>query len=147
MEVKLVLISIVTAIVSLTGCYERNNQPNTKVSNITNESSHKVYVASTSNQSVEGDAAMLTGRLNVRNNCLFINDYLIIVQGKDIHWEQNPFNLYSGEAKFNLNDYVSAGGSAVDAESLKEIEEKNLVEVIPQECQTAKGWVLINISK
>lgn len=145
MEVKLILIFI--AIASLVGCYETTNPSNDKVSNVIDESHKKVYVAATSDQSVEGDAAMLTGRLNVRNDCLFIDNYLIIVQGKNIHWEQNPFNIYSGESKFSLNDYVSAGGSAVDTESLKEIEKRNLVEIIPQECQATKGWILINISK
>lgn len=61
-----------------------------------------------------GDAALFTGTLNDKNGCLYVDDYLVVVVGIYVKWQNDPFWIGNGQGeKFQLGDRVSLGGSQI----------------------------------
>lgn len=69
------------------------------------------FVVSLSKLSHIGNSAHLTGTLNHKNGCLYIDDYLIVIGSIYIKWQNEPFWIGNSQGeKFQLGDRVSLGG-------------------------------------
>lgn len=58
-----------------------------------------------------GNAALFTGTLNNQNGCLYVDDYLLVVAGIYVRWQNEPFWIGNNQGeKFQLGDRVNLGG-------------------------------------
>lgn len=126
MEISLKQYLVLLFIFFITACQPQNPQNN---QNSELEDSHasdqqemmkEVYVTAIEVDSNIGNAAASRGILNLKNNCLFIDDMLIVIQTPYLTWKQNPFVMYNEFSKdeMRVGDMVEVGGSSTEGSSL-----------------------------
>ncbi|MDO4224033.1 MAG: hypothetical protein Q4D05_08440 [Acinetobacter sp.] len=132
--------AVITLLIALLGCQQSNHEQQNKATK--HETMQQaVFVAHLPKLDEVGDAAALIGTLNEQNNCLYINQHLVVVAGIHIQWQEKPFWIghHLGE-KFSLGDSVHAGGSEIPYSTANDNSPN-------QRCQAEKIWLLHSISK
>lgn len=99
------------------------------------------FVVSLSKLSHIGNSARLTGALNHKNGCLYIDDYLIVIGSIYIKWQNDPFWIGNNQGeKFQLGDKVSISGSQTDFDTIYD-------NFPNQKCNSDKIWLTHGITK
>ena len=110
------------------------------------KSENKVYVTAIETDSKDGDSAAYSGTLNVINDCLFIDDMLIVVTNPNLEWQQNPFIIHNkgNNEKFKLGDVVTVGGSSTNYSIVnqRDIQWKNSPN---SNCKSKRVWLTGNM--
>lgn len=105
-----------------------------------------VYVTAIEADSNLGNAAAYQGILNIKNNCLFIDDMLVVIQTPYLKWRQDPFIIYNelNKEEMRIGDMVEAGGSSFEYSSLNFNDTKwqNLNNI---NCKFQKIWLTSNM--
>ena len=132
---------MIFSIIGMMGCEVSNNQ---QLSSTSEENKGKVknepniYVAFVSSSTNIADSSIMSGVLNIKDNCLYLNDYLLVFQTPYISWNQNPFYIKNDkQEKINIGSKVLVGGSVA---KLSEISNANWLDALPKNCDTKKYW-------
>lgn len=155
MVVKLKQYLILLPILFITACQPQNSF-NSEYSEL--EDSHspneqeakeimrEVYVTAIETDSNLGNAAAYRGILNVKDNCLFIDDMLIVIQTPYLKWQQDPFVIHneSNSDEMRIGDMVEVGGSSsksslLDSEDIKWEYPPNT------NCKSQRVWLVSNM--
>lgn len=152
---KLLALASLLTVTLITACQpdiSANNQAKSATEVTTQETKapmNDVYVTAIKTDSNEGNAAAARGVLNIKNDCLFIDDMLVVISTPYLHWKQNPFvitNQVNG-IEFKIGDIVEVGGSSSPATTLATLNDApNQWQNPPKSsCQADKIWLTHNI--
>lgn len=114
------------------------------------DSANEVHVAALDVDTNVGNAAALQGLLNINKGCLFIYDYLVVVQNPYLIWEQNPFIIYNKNSgkHFGIGDTVTVGGSSIQYSALNldnQVVANEWQSPPVSSCTADKVWLMNNI--
>ncbi len=142
---------ILTAILSVNACqlsYSSNNGPaELEVPTLSSEqidenTMDRVHVTAIKTDSNLGDSSTFRGTLHIKNNCLYIDDMLVVMQTPYLRWKQNPFTIYNelNGQDIKINDHVEVGGSSAEYSSLnfKSIKWQNIPD---NACKSERVWL------
>ena len=142
---------ILTAILSVNACqlpYSSDKESTElEVSTLSSEridekTMDHVHVTAIKTDSNLGDSSTFQGTLHIKNNCLYIDDMLIVMQTPYLRWKQNPFTIYNqlNGQNIKINDHVEVGGSSTKYSSLnsKSIKWQNIPD---NACKSERVWL------
>lgn len=111
-----------------------------------NHLEENTFIAKIPNSLDVGNSSIMTGVLNERDGCLYINDYFVVLQNDSITVNQKPFYIINTKNKsFNLNSNITTGGWASDFIHLKNLQNSEWLKSIPSKCQVDKVWFVSTI--
>ena len=106
-----------------------------------------VYVTALDNDSDMGNAAAAHGVLNIKNDCLYMDDLLLVVDSPYITWTQNPFTISDiNKFVFEIGDTVFIGGSQADYEKMTSFDSDWKNPPLAT-CKAEKIWLMNGITK
>ena len=113
----------------------------------TTSSQPAVYVTAINTDSNVGNAAAANGVLNVKNDCLYMGDFLLIISSPDIIWTQHPFTIADGrKGTFRIGDAVLIGGSEMSEKSMDALDTDWKTPPLAT-CNADKIWLMNSIDK
>lgn len=140
---------------ALLGCQPKNTNNNHQSNELTSQNEmpkeieiippaqqpNSIFVAHLPKLEKMGNAALFTGTLNNKNGCLYIDDYLLVVAGIYVKWQNEPFWIGNSQGEqFQLGDRVSLGGSQIDYNTMYD-------NSLNKKCKADKIWLTHGVTK
>ncbi|MBE0407110.1 hypothetical protein ACT3TI_09735 [Psychrobacter sp. AOP22-C1-22] len=99
---------------------------------------------------VESDFDTMKGLINKKGKCLYIDDYLILIQTESLSFNEDISALYDEEnqVSFGIGDTVTLGGFSIDYSDLMDNDMGSSTEwknPYLYDCQADKVWITVDI--